>query len=935
MTTPTDGEWISAQEALDSLGLGFPNGPRAICWHVGAELVKAKARRFLVHGVPGDDHVEIPREFWLALAKNYEAPWQDWKTGYFETTFNDRRFEAFGVQFRRSDIEQISKRNNTASSPGGSSLSRPTRSTTTEGLAAPSGQSWGNSPTADITDLAALESWMAAGGNRVAAKLAARSLPMLLSDAYPPDGLSKSDGELVVSAILRAASLAQFSGFVAPNVDVLRAWPEAADAADVLATSIESPIAAGLVQAAASAVRSASSNVAADAVAFAVQAVSHAIEAMSNAVNSDRLGRVRTALWESIHSDTVDSEYIDATVFARLPLWKGRAPGWANDGWRRLQDYLPPDHSWWVWFEWYEDRLRGGWRGDQYEQVFVNLPEEEWDAGPAEANAWIRQNLPPRPDEGQQRVEAEISDIESLDAWLKGQSREVAIAIAVRAALRVTPLAVPKWRSLAPDELGKRTGGILRATTLARLAAKYPSRVNRVSAATRLAVASARAAARAAKLGAGAALAADAAEAAARAADGAEGTQAAARSAEAVDAAAHAARTAIFDRKHIASDAAWREVRADVERLENLGVSAALDLPLWSQGAPRWAVDAWASFQASLPKGEDWEVWFDWYEEHLTGGSRGEEYELVFASVPQQEWDKGPAAANAWIKEHLPKRRDTPAQSDLPEPLADLDSPFTYDWNASWRVAIVAGAQNLPFFEFSSSEEDHRQTLAACRIGAERLLRDLHEASCGNAVRSEYSKRLEYYLDDLPSAAGTGNILLANDQIVVLRAMLAQDDAVPFPFAAGLSRLIDKQTALNDFYDLVRRHEEAVAKGQWTQPFPIEEAKRFFAVVEESTPQLFEPEVGNGLRQVEHAALPAAPTAKAPPSSAIELPPGTPSAEHSRQRQLATAVRYGPCFSRARTCQSPSKAGRRPRIGSERISALFLISCAASARRPE
>jgi predicted nucleotide-binding protein len=111
MTTPTDGEWMSAQEALDYLGPPpFPNGARAICRNAGAKLVRAKARRFLVHGTPDDDDVEIPHEFWLALAKNDEAPWQDWKTGYFETTFNDVRFEAFGVQFRRLDIEQLNAR---------------------------------------------------------------------------------------------------------------------------------------------------------------------------------------------------------------------------------------------------------------------------------------------------------------------------------------------------------------------------------------------------------------------------------------------------------------------------------------------------------------------------------------------------------------------------------------------------------------------------------------------------------------------------------------------------------------------------------------------------------------------------------------------------------------------------------------------------------
>ena len=104
MTTPTDGEWMSAQEALDCLELGFVNGARAICVHAFAELVQAKARRFLVHGTPAEYDVELPREFW---SRSDEAQWHDWRTGHFETTFNDRRFEAFGVQFRRSDIEQL------------------------------------------------------------------------------------------------------------------------------------------------------------------------------------------------------------------------------------------------------------------------------------------------------------------------------------------------------------------------------------------------------------------------------------------------------------------------------------------------------------------------------------------------------------------------------------------------------------------------------------------------------------------------------------------------------------------------------------------------------------------------------------------------------------------------------------------------------------
>jgi hypothetical protein len=63
--------------------------------------------------------------------------------------------------------------------------------------------------------------------------------------------------------------------------------------------------------------------------------------------------------------------------------------------------------------------------------------------------------------------------------------------------------------------------------------------------------------------------------------------------------------------------------------------SAVSDLPLWPSEAPEWARIAWAHLKATLPQGRDRDVWIDWYEERLRGGLRGEEYELVFAKVPQ------------------------------------------------------------------------------------------------------------------------------------------------------------------------------------------------------------------------------------------------------------------------------------------------------------
>jgi hypothetical protein len=106
-----------------------------------------------------------------------------------------------------------------------------------------------------------------------------------------------------------------------------------------------------------------------------------------------------------------------------------------------------------------------------------------------------------------------------------------------------------------------------------------------------------------------------------------------------------------------ARDGAEAQTRADQETIARKDVAALADAPLWSREQPQWAAKAWAALQAELPKAQDWDVWIDWYEERLRGVPRGEAYDLVFATVPQAEWDKGPAGANAWIKARLPDAR--------------------------------------------------------------------------------------------------------------------------------------------------------------------------------------------------------------------------------------------------------------------------------------
>ncbi len=308
-----------------------------------------------------------------------------------------------------------------------------------------------------------------------------------------------------------------------------------------------------------------------------------------------------------------------------------------------------------------------------------------------------------------------FKDEEGLRRWLETQPSEVCALIAARAALRVLPWAALDVPEHGGGEGQRRFAAffavLFRTSAFTWVAGKYPTRANELRAAAARADADAAARADAAAAYTRAAYARAAAIAAAAADDGLDRAAAASdaraaaearaiRAAAADEAYAHAAADeayahaaavdsiyaaahAAYAAAHPAAGAAhgfaaagaaaavasavaaaavaaayiWSAVSNDATSIRaGTSVRELAEQPLWPDGvAPDWVAGNWERMRAALPGADGWDVWIDWYEDRLKGGPVREEIELLYATVPLEKWEEGPAAANAWISAELEK----------------------------------------------------------------------------------------------------------------------------------------------------------------------------------------------------------------------------------------------------------------------------------------
>ena len=269
----------------------------------------------------------------------------------------------------------------------------------------------------------------------------------------------------------------------------------------------------------------------------------------------------------------------------------------------------------------------------------------------------------------------DFSNREEFKRWLDAiepaqRRREVAVVLAARAVLRVVPLISEELTDSQQDPRVSMVATVLptlRATAFSWASGKYPPPGDERRAASAAAMAAALTAynvaayaplvAYAARLAAGVANAGDAATGYATDAV----ADAAIMAASAASAAGNATSSGL-----VAVDA----YAADAEAIDSGRSGAELaGMPLWPNGAPGWASDAWRTLKSALLAADQgWEVWTDWYEARLAGDAvypPNDALEVARVTIPEEIWKQGPAVVNAEIKRLTDKfdpPRDQPTE---------------------------------------------------------------------------------------------------------------------------------------------------------------------------------------------------------------------------------------------------------------------------------
>jgi len=410
---------------------------------------------------------------------------------------------------------------------------------------------------------------------------------------------------------------------------------------------------------------------------------------------------------------------------------------------------------------------------------------------------------------------ADSSKSNETKRWLnaiesKARQRDVAVAMAARAALRVLPLLEVELRQQNRDRdetLALIVLPVWRAAALPWFAAKYPTRrgLSDIAYSVNAAASGAavNAASRAAKAAAFAAVYAAHAVTYAYAysyetyssdvtyssADTfvASATDNAAEAVGAANEAAHAA-----DEN---ADSVDDDVAAIVSGSSAAEVAGA---PLWPNGSPRWASKAWRDFKSALlVANQDWRVWTDWYEARLVGDAArplNEALEVARTTIGGEVWRHGPTAVNAEIKRlidlHMPNLLP-PTPSTEPGPILEVGK----------RGLALATPRPLGDFDHLQQSALHERLRRLCPslVEATRRVGNTHPGL--KAIVEEYADLIARPMDAIDAASlwAVGVGILANRDAF---ASLPRADVMTEPLEPDHLALLEQVAAVHGAFIL-------------------------------------------------------------------------------------------------------------------------------------
>jgi hypothetical protein len=155
------------------------------------------------------------------------------------------------------------------------------------------------------------------------------------------------------------------------------------------------------------------------------------------------------------------------------------------------------------------------------------------------------------------------------------------------------------------------------------------------------------------------------------------------------------ARSDSFATNEVAT-AFWEALSQDATAIGNQGSGTSLDKKLWEDESQFSA--HWTKFGQSLPIGEDWDVWSNWYEQVSLGHSPWPEAAAVeIVTMPDETWNHGPAFVNSRIKDILANHSERlDAMPRPPDPDVALGPIIVF---RNDKLAIVDGEPSQSGFD--------------------------------------------------------------------------------------------------------------------------------------------------------------------------------------------------------------------------------------------